>query len=106
MINYLTSSELIIAQDRTESYMRQLDTDSEGGMRQIENRQNSTSYISLRQNNNDTPLIVQEILPRISGVIVVASGADDVSTREALTRATATVLGIGIHQVQVFQMQN
>lgn len=106
MLSFSTTNELVIAQDTTENYSRQMEEDGEGGSRQVESRQNSSSYVALRQNNNDVPLVVQEILPSISGVIIVAEGGSSPAIREALTRATSTVLGIWPHQVQVFQMGN
>ena len=107
MLTFATSNELIIAQNISDTYSRTMEEDGNDGTRQIENRQNTSSYVIIRQSNgSDMPLIVQEVLPEIAGVIVVAQGGGSAAVREALTRATHTVLGIRPHQVQVFSMSN
>ena len=57
--------------------------------------------IIVTQNGKSTPLIVKEIYPPISGVIVVSSGAESVGVRLNIISAVETVLGISPNKVQV-----
>lgn len=47
-------------------------------------------------------VILQEKMPEIKGVIVVAEGAGDVKVKLKLMQATATVLGINANSIQIF----
>ena len=80
--------------------------DGEGGLRNIDTETSSNNYVMVRQaDGSERPLRLQEMRPTIEGVIIVAEGAGDITVRDALVRAAHTVLGIGAHRVQVFQMQ-
>ena len=47
-------------------------------------------------------VILQEKMPEIKGVIVVAEGAGDMRVKLKLMQATATVLGINANSIQIF----
>lgn len=47
-------------------------------------------------------VILQEKMPEINGVIVVAEGASDMKVKLKLMQATATVLGINANSIQIF----
>lgn len=66
------------------------------------------SKTSLEQSNTEdiavssgNPLLVEEKTPEILGVLVVADGARLPDLREKITNATATLLSIPVHKVQV-----
>ncbi len=48
-----------------------------------------------------SPILVQERSPSISGVLVVASGASDSRIKRELTEAAQTLLGVPAHRVMV-----
>ncbi len=50
-------------------------------------------------------MIVRDEAGDITGAIVTARGAADISVRERLRSAVRTVLGIGMDQVEIFQME-
>jgi stage III sporulation protein AG len=99
------SSSSVYAQNIQTSLSTTTEQDGEGGIRNIDVQTGSHTYVMLRQSDgSERPLRLSELRPDIQGVIVVAQGAGDVAVRDALIRAAHTVLGIGAHQVQVFQM--
>ncbi len=51
--------------------------------------------------SSGSPLLIEEKNPEIMGVLVVADGARSPELREKLTYATATLLNIAVHKVQV-----
>ena len=99
------SGASIYAQDVQTSHSATLEDDGTGGTRNIDNETRTNTYVTMRQaDGSERPLRLQEVRAPIEGVIIVAEGAGDVIVRDALIRAAATGLGIGMHQVQVFQM--
>ena len=106
MLTYASTPELVVAQNHEQTTATTTESDTQGGERNIENRQYSIQHVMVRQQDgSDAPLILSEHLPRIGGVIIVAEGGGSIEVAAALTRAAHTVLGIAPHQVQVFQMR-
>ncbi len=48
-----------------------------------------------------SPVLVNETLPPIEGVLIIAEGAYDPDIRETLLNATATFLDIGANRIQI-----
>lgn len=61
----------------------------------------SESVVIVTQNGKSTPLIVREIYPEVSGVVVVSSGAGNVAVKLNIINAVSTLLGVSENQIQV-----
>lgn len=57
--------------------------------------------IIIENDDKDNPIIINEILPKIRGVIVVSSGASDVNVRLNLLNAVQTLLDVPTGQIQI-----
>ena len=57
----------------------------------------------MQQNRNGTQqaLLVEETAPELTGVLVVAEGANNAAIQEQLMRAVSALLQIPLHQVMV-----
>ena len=62
----------------------------------------SGSTIIISTDGQEQPIIVGEQLPKITGVVVVSSGASDVSVRLNLLYATQTLLDVEQDKIQIF----
>ena len=61
----------------------------------------STSPILIENGNSQSPIVVAEILPQISGVVVVSSGASDINVRMYLISAVQTLLDLPQNKIQI-----
>lgn len=61
-----------------------------------------TEPIIVKNNGEDSPLILKETLPSINGVIVVSSGANDTKVRLDIINAVSMALGINLNKIEVF----
>lgn len=52
------------------------------------------------------PMIIKETYPRVKGVIVTASGADDVHVKSAISRAVTAVLDVSAHRVCIYKKED
>ena len=97
MVSFSAGRETVFAVDRNISYSQNREEDSQGGTRyqSSQSAQDKTLIVA------DRPLVLREVPPVIGGVMIIAEGGDDVVVRDALIRATSTVLGIDINKVQV-----
>jgi len=102
MVSPMTGRETVFATDTNEIRSYSMEADSEGGSRETRHNQTyeETVMITDRQ-GADRPLVLREIEPRISGIVIIAEGGDSPFVREALTRAAQAVLGLDAHMIQV-----
>jgi stage III sporulation protein AG len=100
MITLENSEEKILANNTTKTTENTIENDSEGGTRETI-REDLTVQV-LTKGNDEELMVVKEIKPKVQGVIVVASGADNPQIKETLYEAVKTVLGIKGNKVQVY----
>ncbi|MDR1940316.1 MAG: hypothetical protein LBQ40_05965 [Clostridiales bacterium] len=94
-IEYVTANSTSVTTNKT--------TDNSGGVdRTVENTTETSTPVIITENGQSKPVIVKEIMPRITGVMIVASGADDVSVRMELARAAATILDVSSNIIEIF----
>ena len=64
--------------------------------------QTETKIIYIENNGVSSPIIINEKLPQINGVVVVSSGANDVNVRLNILQAVQTILNIDANKIQIF----
>lgn len=99
MITFEDSIEKIPASNTTKTVESTKETDSEGGIREINREDTNTQIVN---SQSGSPTTMKEINPTIKGVIVVAEGAEDPLVLEKLYEAVKTVLGINGNRVQIY----
>jgi stage III sporulation protein AG len=106
MLTTSYGKEIILASNVVFDESRTKESDSEGGIRETYEMSSTDQKIIIKDSNNvDKPLILKEIEPKVEGVLIIAQGGDDIVIKDALIRATQTVLGIDSHKVQVLRMK-
>ncbi len=55
-------------------------------------------------NEGSVPYVVQEIYPRVEGVLVVAEGGDNSSVNLAITDAIQALFGVDVHKIKIVKM--
>ena len=68
-----------------------------------EKRQNDTSYDEKAVMAGGEPMVINEMNPRVKGVIVTADGADNISVKRALTEAVSAVLDVDAHRICIYK---
>jgi len=106
MISPLAGGETVFAVDVNRSQSSSSEQDAAGGTRETlqHQSQEQTVMITDRQ-GTDRPLVVREVKPQISGVVILAQGGESPFVRDALTRAARAVLGLDAHQIQVLTLK-
>lgn len=64
--------------------------------------QTETKIIYVENNGVSSPIIINEKLPKINGVVVVSSGANDVNVRLNILQAVQIILDIEASKIQIF----
>ena len=99
--------ETVFAVDRNTSSSITQEQDAQGGTRYQSSQSGQDNTIIIADRTGiDRPLVVKEIEPVVSGVIIIAEGGDNIHVRDALIRSTSALLGISANRVNVMQMKN
>jgi len=69
--------------------------------RQTTEEQEQTSIVQQNRNGTQQALLVEETAPELTGVLVVAEGANNAAIQEQLMRAVSALLQIPLHRVMV-----
>src|SRR5699024_10542431 len=77
------------------------ETDTQGGMRKLEDQSEETETVLIRQGDKETPILVQTKKPNVRGVFVVADGVEDIEIKKWVIEAVSRVLDVPTHRVSV-----
>ena len=95
MITLDGSPELVYAMDSDSK----VSNSSSGGTTTT----SSQTPIIVSKNGSSSPLILTEIMPKVKGVIVVSSGANNVSVKLDILNSVSTLLGISTDKINVLK---
>lgn len=94
MITYVSTSEQVTASTNNSHTTT---TNGTNGQTTTTTTTTSSPIIS-----NSQVIVLQEKMPEVKGVIIVADGASNVKVRLSLLQATSTVLGVNANSIQIF----
>ncbi|BBN99065.1 stage III sporulation protein AG [Sporolactobacillus terrae] len=98
------STEKKIYQNNTKVQDNQTsETDPKGGKRQVTERNEDSEVVMIDQDGNKVPVVIGNEQPTVRGVIVVARGAEQSSTKVAIMDAVSTVLDLPSYKVTVLE---
>jgi stage III sporulation protein AG len=105
MIHFDRGKEQVPAYDQSNSSSVTNEDDNSGGKRTT--TQNSTGTNMVLTNNGDKtePFIIDEYQPRISGIIIIAEGADNAQIRLDITTSVSELYNIPMDKVNVLPMK-
>lgn len=101
-INFAGSKESTFGLTQEESSKQTIESDREGGQREVLESNRREGYVLLREaGGGERPLLLSESRPAITGVLVVARGAENSFLRLEIVRAIQGVLHLPVHRIAV-----
>lgn len=94
---------LYVQRNYTESAIKE--NDSAGGGREQTEIAQEESIVYEELGNGKSPYVTEEELPEITGVVIIAEGADDANVVADLCDAASTLLGISINKIKILKME-
>lgn len=101
MLTLEDDAETVYASNQETSRRNTSEEDSQGGVRQQLEYDSRGQLVIVQAGNEQRPVAIKKILPRVRGVLVVAAGADSPIIRERLTQAVQGVLDIPAYKITV-----
>ncbi|WP_335870649.1 stage III sporulation protein AG [Bacillus sp. 2205SS5-2] len=101
VVNVDATELKVYEKDSSSQHQTTTETDQDGGKREIEDQSKDEKIVIIRKGDKETPVILETKKPPITGVLIVAKGADNIQVKKWIVEAVTKVLGIGSHQVSV-----
>ncbi|MGM0844296.1 MAG: stage III sporulation protein AG [Bacillota bacterium] len=101
VINVESTERKVYQKDTTSQTQVTKETDREGGNRSIEDKSSDEKLVIIRDGEKEVPVILETKKPKISGVLVVAKGADNIQVKKWIIESVTRVLDVPSHRVAV-----
>ena len=101
-ITYQDYGKVIVEKDESTSEELVQEADSSGGTRTTTTVQNERQTVYGR---GEEPYIIQELLPTVEGVLVVAQGAGSTSVKKQIQETIEALFGLDAHKISIMKME-
>lgn len=105
IISMKSTEEKVVEKDMPVSRSGTVETDSQGGSRQISSFDSGESTVYSSESGTSVPYVVKTLLPKVEGVIVIAQGAGNGSVSKNISDAIEVLFGIDAHKIKVVKMK-
>jgi stage III sporulation protein AG len=92
----------VVEKDENTSEEQVEETDRNGGKRKTTTiqRQQQTIY-----GDQEVPLVVQELLPAVEGILVVAEGGGNEAVKKQIEKTMMALFGLEAHKISIMKME-
>lgn len=101
MLTLEDQQQVVYARNVQESHRDTIEEDNAGGVREQVEYDYSGQLVIVRSSNLEEPVVERIIKPRVRGVLVVSTNADNPWLRESLTQAVQSVLDVPAFRVTI-----
>lgn len=105
MIYFESGNEMLPAYNQNNSVKTTEENDGNGGKRITNENNNNTTIVTTNENGGNRPFITKEYKPKISGIIVIAEGANNPEVKYKLYEAVKTVFNMQQYKVNIYPME-
>lgn len=105
MIYFDSGEEQVPALNTNNSTTSTTESDNEGGKRQNTQKNDGTTVVITNDGSKSEPLIIKTNKPKITGVCVVAEGAEDKVIALSISKAVVNLFEIPDNKVTVYPMK-
>lgn len=105
MVSFESGEEQVPAVNINDSNSTTQEKDTEGGTRSTTQKNNGSTVVITNEGDKSEPLIVKKYKPKVSGVCVVAEGAEDKVTELRISKAVVNLFSIAENKVNVYPMK-
>lgn len=103
MITLECSSELVLQVDESRNSGTVHEEDGAGGVR--DSSESSYSKDTVQSGSEDSPYVIKEINPKVSGVLVIAEGAGSAAIKNEIYEAVEALFNLPVHKIKVLEAE-
>ncbi|WP_027624677.1 stage III sporulation protein AG [Clostridium lundense] len=105
MIYFASGEEQVPALNINDSVNSTEEIDNEGGRRQTTQKNNGSTVVITNNGDKTQPLIVKKNKPKVTGVLIVAEGAEDKVIEYRIRKAVTNLFDVTDNKVNVYPMK-
>lgn len=102
LITLENGKELVTKDDKYKENSKTTEQATNGDKREILSQKEETTTVKI---SGENPLIIKEVSPKISGVLIVSEGGGNINVKNNLINATKALLNVDIHKIEVLKMK-
>ena len=104
MITYQDSGTQVVEKDKNTSENSLEESDSTGGVRSTKEQQLQESMVYEEADAGNTPFVSKELLPKVEGILIVASGGDNQKVKQNISEAVLALFQVEAHRIKIVKM--
>lgn len=104
MITYQDSGTQVVEKDKNTSDNSLEESDSTGGVRSTKEQQLQESTVYEEADAGNTPFVSKELLPKVEGILIVASGGDNQKVKQNISEAVLALFQVEAHRIKIVKM--
>lgn len=104
MITYQDSGTQVVEKDKNTSANSVEESDSIGGVRSTKEQQLQESTVYEEADAGNTPFVSKELLPKVEGILIVASGGDNQKVKQNISEAVLALFQVEAHRIKIVKM--
>ena len=104
MITYQDSGTQVVEKDKNTSENSLEESDSTGGVRSTKEQQLQESTVYEDADAGNTPFVSKELLPKVEGILIVASGGDNQKVKQNISEAVLALFQVEAHRIKIVKM--
>ena len=104
MITYQDSGTQGVEKDKNTSENSLEESDSTGGVRSTKEQQLQESTVYEEADAGNTPFVSKELLPKVEGILIVASGGDNQKVKQNISEAVLALFQVEAHRIKIVKM--
>lgn len=105
MISFENGEEKVPAYDKNTQTSKTEETDTEGGKRINNQNTDGSKVVMTNSDGNNEPFILTTYKPKITGVVIVAEGAENSKTKYEIEQAVSKLYNVTLDKVNVYSMR-
>ena len=107
MITIKDTGEIIVDSEKPYSKSETIESDREGGSRNISDiQQSDTTIYSVDESGNNIPFVIKELAPQIQGVAIIIEGGGNAVIVKKVTDVAEALLNVSLNRISVMKMKN
>ena len=104
MITYQDSGTQVVEKDKNTSENSLEESDSTGGVRSTKEQQLQESTVYEDADAGNTPFVSKELLPKVEGILIVASCGDNQKVKQNISEAVLALFQVEAHRIKIVKM--
>lgn len=105
LISFESGEEKVPAYDTNAQVSTTEETDTEGGKRTNNQKNDGATVVMTSKDGGNEPFILRTYKPKITGVVVVAEGAENSKTKYNIEQAISKLYNLSLEKVNVYPMK-